>query len=323
MSTPPQQPIDDDGLTPDQRRQLAYERRVEAAAERLRRAGIVIDPDQLAAAKRGELKPVAEGATCPTCGGVGSVPINPAAAYDDPAFGKVMPCPDPVHYPQRQARLARLSNLSEQQLEIRLSDCREYYNSGERVDVGIRDEQGRPRLMIRQNRQMLTAFRSLVDNPYQHPFIYAWGPWGGGKTYASIALINEINAARRGPAMFIAWQDLLAWIKASFDDRNRVGEFGDWSEQQRYDLLISVPFLVVDEFDFSDGKTQISEWNLSLMQRWLNARYLAGIDGRAATVFVSNDSPESMGLGGIISRLDDGRNLKILNTAPDFRKGAK
>jgi hypothetical protein len=81
-----------------------------------------------------------------------------------------------------------------------------------------------------------------------------------------------------------------------------------------------VPFLVVDEFDISDGKTQLTDWNLSLMQRWLNARYMAGIDGRAATLFVSNDAPESMGLGGVISRLDDKRNLKVLNTAPDFRK---
>jgi DNA replication protein DnaC len=175
-------------------------------------------------------------------------------------------------------------------------------------------------MLPQSNAKMLRTYRAIVDNPYQHPFIYVYGPWGGGKTFASIALINEINEARRGPAMFIAWQDLLAWIKASFDDRNRVGEFGDWSEQQRYDLLVSVPFLVVDEFDISDGKTQLTDWNLSLMQRWLNARYMAGIDGRAATLFVSNDAPESMGLGGVISRLDDKRNLKVLNTAPDFRK---
>jgi hypothetical protein len=315
--------VDDDGLTPEERKQIAHERRVAGMAARLQAKGIAIDPADIIAAQAGRLAPV-EGDSkvefCPQCAGVGSVKIDPEAAYDSPHFGKLMPCPHPTHYPDRQAKLARLSNLSVEQLAIRLADCREYYNPNERADVGIKGSDGKPVLMMRQNRKMLQTYRSLVDNPYQHPFVYVWGPWGGGKTFASIGLINEINEARKGPAMFIAWQDLLAWIKASFDDRNRVGEFGDWSEQQRYDLLVSVPFLVVDEFDISDGKTQLTDWNLSLMQRWLNARYMAGIDGRAATLFVSNDAPESMGLGGVISRLEDKRNLKVLNTAPDFRK---
>lgn len=169
---------------------------------------------------------------------------------------------------------------------------------------------------------MLTKFRALAQEPLQDNKggLYVWGPWGSGKTFAAMGLVNEINLAGKGPAIYITLTDLLDFLKASYDPRNRNDkEFGDWSFERRYREIKNAPVIVLDEFDFDGGKFQETEHNLFLIQKYIYDRYRTGIDGSTLTIFISNSPIKALQQGNIASRLNDWRFDTVLNTAPDWR----
>ncbi len=260
---------------------------------------------------------------CPTCGGQGVIKVNPNANPGEDAFGQVEACRDDFHSDQRLKKLAKISNLSVVELEIRLAGCEVIHMPNELHELPFKLEDGTNLKLPKSNVDMLETFHELSKDPLSDAgMIYLMGPWGGGKTYAAMALVNEINLNSKGPAMYITLPDLVQFLKAAYDDRNRADEeFGDWSFDKRYEAVTSSKVIVVDEFDFSDSKVKGTAYNLELLQRWFNARYRSGINNQTLTVLVSNSLIEDMGLGGVSSRMSDGRFRTIFNTAPDMRPG--
>ena len=264
--------------------------------------------------------------SCPRCGGLGVVRLNEAANPGDSDFGRVQPCPESdFHAKARTKTLARISNLSVPELEIRLTDLEPYHRPEEQYETGISLENGASLLAPRSNIEMIESFRELVTDPYSGAgMIFLLGPWGGGKTFAVMGLVNEINLNGKGPAVYITLPDLIGFLVAAYDKRNQGDdEFGDWSFERRYEAMAGAGVIVVDEFDFSDSKVRGTDHNLQLLQRWFDRRYRSGIYNQTLTVLVSNSPIEDMGLGGVSSRASDGRFRTILNTAPDMRPGQR
>jgi DNA replication protein DnaC len=263
---------------------------------------------------------------CPTCGGMGAIKVAPAAQPGQPDFGKVVTCPDQFHSDVRLKRLAKISNLSVKEAQIRLSDSIEYHNENEYcVLAGWLDEHDEPQTVYRSNREMLAKFQALAQEPLQDQGgVYVWGPWGSGKTFAAMGLVNEINLTSKGPAIYITLTDLLDFLKAAYDKRNQSDkEFGDWSFDRRYKEIKNAPVIVLDEFDFDGGKIQETDHNLFLIQKYIYDRYRTGIDGLTLTVFISNSPIKALQQGNIISRLNDWRFDVVVNTAPDWRRGER
>lgn len=254
---------------------------------------------------------------CPTCGGVGAVKVAPDAQPGQVNFGKVAVCPDKFHSDIRLKRLVKISRLSVKEAKIRLSNCKEYHNENEHY---ILEEYGD---VYPSNREMLSKFHALAQEPLQDNKggLYVWGPWGSGKTYAAMGLVNEINLAGKGPAVYITMSDLLDFLKAAYDPRNQNDkEFGGWSFDRRYKEVKNTQVIVLDEFDFDGGKVQETYHNLFLISKYIYDRYRTGIDGLTMTIFISNSPIKALQQGNIVSRLNDWRFAEVLNTAPDWRR---
>ena len=259
---------------------------------------------------------------CPRCAGLGVIRLNEAANPGDSDFGRVQPCPESnFHAKDRVKTLARISNLSVPELGIRLTDLEPYHRPKEQCETGIFLEDGSSLMATRSNIEMIDSFRKLATDPYSGAgMFFLLGPWGGGKTFAVMGLVNEINLNSKGPAVYITLPDLIGFLVAAYDKRNQDDdEFGDWSFERRYEAMAEAKMIVVDEFDFSDSKVRGTDHNLQLLQRWFDRRYRSGIYNQTLTVLVSNSPIEDMGLGGVSSRASDGRFRTILNTAPDMR----
>lgn len=244
------------------------------------------------------------------------IKVAPNAQPGEDDFGKATACPDQFHSDVRSKRLAKISNLSVKEAQIRLADSIEYHDENKSY---VLEGYGQ---VYPSNREMLAKFRALAQEPLQGKGgLYVWGPWGGGKTFGSMGLVNEINQAGKGPAIYITLTDLLGFLKAAYDPRNRNDkEFGDWSFDRRYKEIKSAPVIVLDEFDFDGGKVQETDHNIFLIQKYIYDRYRTGIDGLTLTVFISNSPIKALEQGNIISRLNDWRFDTVLNTAPDWRK---
>lgn len=261
-------------------------------------------------------------ATCPRCGGLGVVRRNAAAQPGEADFGRVKRCPNSdFHTQARLKNLAKISNLSVAELEIRLADLTPYHQPKERRATKVLADDGQAVVMGSSNMDMIEVFGRLVRDPFcDTGMIFLLGEWGCGKTMAAMGLINEINLNNKGPAMYITLPDLIGFLIASYDDRNRDDEiFGDWSFERRYQTIARAKIIVVDEFDFEDCKVRDTAHNRQLLNRWFNERYRSAIYSQSLTVLISNSPIESMGLGAISSRAGDSRFRTIMNTAPDMR----
>lgn len=259
---------------------------------------------------------------CPRCGGLGAIRLNPDANPGEDDFGKVQRCPnEKFHAQARLKMLAKISNLSVPELEIRLSSLRPYHRPDEQYETEISLDDGTPLIIGHSNVEMIETFQQLARNPYGDAgMIFLMGPWGSGKTFAVMGLVNEINNNNKGPAMYITLPDLIGFLIGAYDDRNRNDEvFGNWSFDRRYNAVATAKVIVVDEFDFTDSKVRGTDHNLQLLQRWFDRRYRSGIHNQTLTVLVSNSPIENVGLGGVSSRASDGRFRTIFNTAPDMR----
>lgn len=261
-------------------------------------------------------RPTDLGDGCPQCGGAGMLRANSNASPDDRDFGKPTACPDPCHNPDRLRQLALLSNLNEQELSITLDDLEERHNILEFTELDYnRGEDGKPIKLQRSNRVMLQTAREIVADPYDFGIVYILGPNGNGKTTCAQAICNEINRTGKGPAMYINLVELIAFIRAGYDPTNDGPTF-----DQRYDMISKTPCLIVDEFDFSDGKNAATDHTLGLLQRWFNDRYRLAKIGKGLTILVGNEPIQGLGLPAINSRLADSQFRRtILNTAADER----
>ena len=228
--------------------------------------------------------------SCPTCGGTGFVRIDVPVGHPD--FGKAVPCPDAMHTAERAARLAEISHLLPAELSIRLAD--------------ITPTAG--------NRAMLAACRAMIDTP--RGWLYIHGGPGNAKSVALMAIVNEVNAAGRGPAMYIKFTDLLNWMR----DAYRENTLRDKTPEtmlgyvERFARVKSIRVLAIDEFDKARSTSFADEFRFD----FLDERYRTGVAGETATIFASN-TPPSVLPEPIYDRIRDGRFVIVENTETSAR----
>lgn len=206
----------------------------------------------------------------------------------DRLFGKLIPCDNPFHTAERLDREARLSNLHAGDLASRLKDIDPYPGNG----------------------AMLAAARQMITRP--SGWLYIWGGPGNAKSEVLIAIVNEVNEAGRGPAMYVTYNHLVDWV--------REGNKPDATESyiQRFDKLKALRLLAVDEMD----KARETEFSQEFRFAFLDERYRQGILGTSAMVFASQSNPALLPLP-LYDRVRDGRFTIVENTAPSARPNMK
>lgn len=237
---------------------------------------------------------------CPDCGGAGFFRTD--APVGDRNFGRLVPCDHPSHSESRLARLAGLSNLMPSELRKRISDIQPRAN----------------------NKAVIDAAREMVKN--RQGWLYVYGKAGNAKSDVLLAVTNEINAAGRGPALYVEFSRLLNWItEAHTEESSRsafAAEKGRFPDSQGYiarlDRIVSFPVICIDEFD----KARMTDFREEFLFEFMNLRWRQAVDGKSATLFASQTAPIDWP-DPIRSRIEDGRFQIIHNLAPDGRRAMK
>lgn len=219
---------------------------------------------------------------CHDCGGMGffraDVPVN------HPQFGKLILCDNPVHTSERLDRLAHASNLHAGDLARRLGDI----------------------ILKPGNAKMLEAARMMIANP--HGWLWIHGGPGNAKSEVLISIVNEVNEAGKGLAMYCTFTNLVNWIREAFTDE------ANESYNQRFQRLLGIKLLAVDEMD----KAKDTEWLNEFRFNFLDERYRQAILGESAMVFASNTPPNLLPMA-LYDRVRDGRFAIVENTTPSAR----
>ena len=219
---------------------------------------------------------------CPDCAGPGFFRYD--ALPGDPNFGRLVACQNPVHSPDRLRRLAKLSNLSEADLQRRLSDIKP----------------------VKGNEEMLAAAQAMATESYG--WLYVWGGPGNAKSEVLIAIVNEINTYGRGPAMYVTFSHLLNWVRDAFKDN------APDSYLMRFQQVLGVKLLAIDEMD----KARSTEFSDEFRFHFLDERYRQAIRGETQIVFASNTNPDKLPFA-IYDRIRDGRFRIVENKAGSAR----
>lgn len=204
--------------------------------------------------------------------------------YGHEQFGKVVPCDNPFHYPERLARLADLSNLNPADLSRRLRD------------IQPNDD----------NLAMLDAARAIIAKPYG--WLYIWGGPGNAKTEALIAIVNELNTGGKGPAMYITLARLIEWVRDAFRDGAQD------SYTNRFERALHIKAMAIDEMD----KARETDFSEEFRFHFLDERYRQAARGETVTIFASNTDPAKLP-EPIYDRIRDGRFKIVENTAASAR----
>jgi len=232
---------------------------------------------------------------CPVCKGAGV--IAKPVEFGDPEWGKrgnIEPCPHPCHVPERAAKLAHISGLNEADLDIRLSDIS----------------------LSRGNAGMINAAREFIAGGTAAQWLYIWGGYGNAKSVCLMAVVNEINASGRGPAIYVKMTDLVehmrAAARASKDLANGV-EAG-MAYIHRFNTYKQTPVLALDEL------TRVRDTALAedFVFNFLDERYRGALRRQTSTIFASNTNPAALD-GALFDRMRDSRFQIVENTAPSSR----
>lgn len=236
---------------------------------------------------------------CPDCHGAGwfrPVDAEPGSV----AMTKLVRCENPIHATDRVERLAKASALLEADTKTRLSDL----------------------TVTRENREMINAARQMIDDP--GGWLYIWGGPGNAKSKVLIAIVNEINAAGNGPALYIKFSHLVNLMRDAFSEksyRQKKAESGidsdNWQNLgylDRFERLKEIPVLAIDELD----KARLTEFAEEFRFDFLDERYRLAEHRIAATIFASQTPPVELP-DPLRSRVEDGRFKVIHNQAGDAR----
>lgn len=227
---------------------------------------------------------------CPKCKGMGF--FRQDASWDDPRFGKLIKCNHPSHQPDEIKRLEKISGISGSDLNIRLSD----------IDKSA------------GNAGMIAAAEKLIaDN---RGWLYIWGTYGNAKTVALMAIVNQVNEAGKGPAMYATLTTIIDWMRESFREQKVLDNdpAANMGYIQRFNKLKSIKCLAIDEMDKVRDTPFADEFCFS----FLDERYRQGIKGETITIFAGNTNP-NMHPPAIYDRIRDGRFCVVENKATSAR----
>jgi DNA replication protein DnaC len=242
---------------------------------------------------------------CSDCGGSGFIKTPSAIIGGHLVDGNLEPCQNQIHSKERLERLRRKlsgTGLSKNDMSLSIRQLKPY-DSDEQVKYN--DYAGE--IIIRKsNLEMLGYYKSIVKSPTSEPLIYLLGLYGVGKSHWGKCLVKHVNKSGKMACKYTTLHDMLADVKGGYSDNTSEQIFNNWIKTQ---------FLVVDEFDFSEGKVKQSEDNALWLHRFLSKR----IDNSPSvvTILIGNYPIENAGLENINSRMKEFK--RVYNIAQDMR----
>lgn len=158
-----------------------------------------------------------------------------------------------------------------------------------------------------QANQVPVAVKEIVENPDGH-FLYLYGEPDGRENSILLAAVEEINAAGRGPALFISFPLLRNWLKQANDE--------SFPYQMDYkfhiQLAIKTRVLAIGDFD----KASVASCHQEALLELLGTRRQQAMAGKTATLFASQTAPDDWP-EPIRDLIKDGQGVKLtLEPAP-------
>lgn len=158
-----------------------------------------------------------------------------------------------------------------------------------------------------EQRQAADSLRAMVDAKRGQAVFY--GGYGLGKSYTMIAAVNYAKALGV-PAHYTTLRDLLAYLRRAFNPD------ATESMDSRWDLLVTVPVLAIDEIDKANSTAWAMEQFTALVdKRWGNMHDQLTIYGMNADL----TALDRAGLGHIADRLEDRRGKVVRFTGQSMR----
>lgn len=164
--------------------------------------------------------------------------------------------------------------------------------------------------LTKGNEAMLESARAMIDSPYG--WLYIWGGPGNAKSEVLIAIVNEINLAGKGPAMYVTFSHLLDWVRDAFKDN------APDSYLMRFQQVLGIRLLAIDEMD----KARSTEFSDEFRFHFLDERYRQAVRGETQIVFASNTNPDKLPVA-LYDRIRDGRFKIVENKAASARPNMK
>lgn len=167
---------------------------------------------------------------------------------------------------------------------------------------------------IQGNQEMLKAANDFINTPAG--WLYFWGGPGNAKSEALIAIVNELNASGRGPAVYTTFTRLIDWMRDSFRERKAQEKDADTDLGyiQRFNRILKIKCLAIDEMD----KARSTEFADEFRFHFLDERYRQAVHGQTCTIFASNSNPNTLP-EPLYDRVRDGRFVIVENKAGSAR----
>lgn len=242
---------------------------------------------------------------CNSCQGAGFLVTESKLVGGKLMAGKLIECQDSIHQPDRLARLEKRFlgsglNSADDNLSI---DQLKWHNKP--TVISYHDFNGDIKLP-ESNFDMLKLYTGILKHPLKQPLIYLLGGQGCGKTHWGKCLVKAINKEGDMMAKYTTLYDLSVFLKQGY---------GFDYNLEKCERVSNIQFLIIDEFDFSEGKFVKNEANVGWLLRLLSRRI--EIASKAVTILIGNEPIEFGGYKSINSRMNEFK--RIYNLAPDMR----
>lgn len=220
---------------------------------------------------------------CPNCHGMKHIREDVPVGHPD--FGKLKPCPNPIHV--------------EEQLGQRLANSGLKYHERYVLDDIVPLDQ--------YTSDMVDAVRQFITDG--KGWLYLWGNVGTAKSLALMAAVNEVASSGR-KAYYTTFADLLDVLKDAFTEpRKRRGEDTDgWNKHDtflsRFRRMQNVYLLAIDEFD--SERVSETPWVHQLRGQLLDWRYRDAVGASTITMLAGNQPPNHLPVW-MYDRINDGR----------------